>query len=81
MGHNGSNTPNHPNSHNGRSGLDRPPQPTPYPLGVEQGAMEPGVMTRATKGLAQPIHGTQFPSNALGARGGTTWQGNALPLH
>ena len=33
--------------------LDRPPQPTAYPLGVGQGAMELGVMDRTIKGLAQ----------------------------
>ena len=33
--------------------LDRPPKPAVYPLGVGQGAMELGVMARATKRLAQ----------------------------
>ena len=65
--------------------LYRPPKPTAYPLGMGQGALELGVMARVTKGLAQggkaqPIGGTQILSNALGARGGATWQGNALPL-
>ena len=65
---------------------DRPPQPTAYPLGVGQGAMELEVVDRAIKGLAQggreqPIGGTKILSNALGARGGATWLGNALPQH
>ena len=38
--------------------LDRPPQSAAYPLGVWQGAMELGVMDRATKGLAQRREGT-----------------------
>ena len=66
--------------------LDRPPHPTAYPLGVGQGALEMGVMDKVTKGLAQggraqPIGGTQILSNALGAMGGVTWPGNALPQH
>ena len=66
--------------------LDRPPQPTAYPLGLGQKAMELGVMARATEGLvqggsAQRIGRTQILSNTLGTRGGATWQGNALPQH
>ena len=64
--------------------LDRPPQPAAYPLGMGQGAMRLGIMGRATRGLAQggrvqQIDRTQILSNALGARGGAAWQGNALP--
>ena len=64
--------------------LDRPPQPTAYLLGVEQGARE--LETIATRGLAQGgrsqlIGRTQIPSSALGARDGATWQRNALSLH
>ena len=81
-GHNGSNTPNCPDSHNGRSG---PGQITPacsLPTGHGMGAMELGVMAKglAQGGRAQPIGVTHIVSNALGARGGATWQGNALPL-
>ena len=66
--------------------LDRPPQPTAYSLGLGQGAIEPGVMDRTIKGLAQggraqPIGGTQILSTVLGARGWATWPGNALPQH
>ena len=32
--------------------LDRPHQPTAYPLGMGQGALEMEVMDRVTKGLA-----------------------------
>ena len=44
--------------------LERPPQPTAYPLGWEQEAMELRVIARVTKGLAQvgraqPIGGIQ----------------------
>ena len=61
----GSNTSSHPNSHNGRVG---PGQTTPahsLPTGCKTGAMELGVMDRATKGLeqggrAQPTGGTKF---------------------
>ena len=64
--------------------LDRPPQPTAYLLGIEQGARELEVIARVTRrlaqgGRAQPIGGTQILSNALGLKGGATWQGNALP--
>ena len=67
-----SNTPSCSNTHNGRSGPG-PPQPTAYPLGVRQGAMELGVMDRGTQGQAQggraqPIGGNQILSNALGTR-------------
>ena len=55
-----------------------------YPPGIGQGAPEMEVMDRVTKGLvqggrAQPISGTQILSNTLGARGGATWPGYALP--
>ena len=48
--------------------LDRLSQPTAYPLGVGQGAMELKVMDRVTKGLvhrgrAQSVGSIQTPSN------------------
>ena len=66
--------------------LDRLSQPTAYLLGVGQGAREMEAIARVTRGLAQGgraqlIGRTQIPSNVLGAMGGATWQGNALPLH
>ena len=66
--------------------LDRPPKPTACLLGMGQGARELEAMARVARGLAQGrnaqiIGRTQNPSNALGARGGATLQGNALPLH
>ena len=66
--------------------LDRPPQSAAYLWSMGQGARELEVIARVTKGLAQGgraqlIGETQITSNALGARGGATWQGNPLPLH
>ena len=51
MGHNGSSTPSHPNSYNGRIG---PGQTTPvHSLPTEHGALEMEVMDWVTKGLVQ----------------------------
>ena len=66
--------------------LNRLPQPVAYLPGMGQGALWMEVMERVTKGLvqggrAQPISRTPILSNALGARGGITWPGNALPQH
>ena len=66
--------------------LDRQPQPTAYPLGMGLGAPGMEAITRVTRGLVQggrvwPIIGIQMLSNALDARGGATWPGNALPQH
>ena len=60
MGCNDSNTPSHPNSHNGRSDPGHTTQATTYPLGMGQGALEMEVMDRVTKrltwvGRAQPM--------------------------
>ena len=85
-GCNANSTPNHPNSHNGRSG---PGQTTPacsLLTGCGTGSQGTGTNSQSSQGLAQGgraqlIGGILIPSNALGARDWTTWQGNALPLH
>ena len=73
-GCNGSSTPNHPNSHDSRSG---PGQTTPVhslPTGCWTGSQGTGNNGQSNQGLAQGgraqlIGGTQIPSNGLGARG------------
>ena len=63
--------------------LDRPPQSTAYLLSMGQGARELEEIARVTRGLAQgggTANGrTQILSNALGTRGGATWQGMPYP--
>ena len=54
--------------------LDRPPQPTAYPLGMGQKAMELGVVAKVTKGLAQggrtqPIGGTHISLQCFKCQG------------
>ena len=85
-GYNGGSTPHVQTLTMVEVALDRPPKPAAYLQGVGQGARELGAIARVIRGLAQGeraqlIGRTQMPSNALGARGGATWQGNALPLH
>ena len=63
--------------------LGSPPQLAAYLLGMGQGTESNSQSNKvlAQGGRAQLIGRTQIPSNALGARGGARWQGNALPLH
>ena len=83
-GCNGSSIPNHPNSHNGRSGPGHTTPTHSLLMGHWKGARELEAMARVTRGLiqggmAQLIGKTQIPSNALGARDGATWQGMPYP--